>query len=175
MSKNRKSIRRPLNRETAILVGPFVGSLFWEMYYFAPHMIYLYEHNLSTKFIIFTRGERFDLYGKYADILVRLNIPTDNQSQNFSCQGISTKSYLELAYNFQRKYGRRFKVKEAIYPDVESWRANIKWQFHRYEMNYSFRPRRKNKEIISKLFTKKRYIISDYKKTWVRCQMESGP
>ena len=61
--------------EDAILMGPFVGELYWEAGRFAPMLPKMYQHDRKNKiqhpkYIILTRQDRFDLYGKFADILV---------------------------------------------------------------------------------------------------------
>ena len=66
-------------KKLAVLMGPFVGELYWEGGRFAPmlpHMIQSeYKFKKDITYIILTRKERFDLYGKFADILVPLKIP----------------------------------------------------------------------------------------------------
>ena len=62
----------------AVLFGPFLGELSWEFYRFAPYAIYLKKRNPDIKLIVLTRKERFDLYGKHADILIPLRIKNGN-------------------------------------------------------------------------------------------------
>ena len=64
-------------KEKAYLFGPFVGSIDWEFYRFAPLAIYLKTIDPDTKIIVLTRSSRFDLYGLHANFLVNLKIPND--------------------------------------------------------------------------------------------------
>ena len=69
-------------RKSAYLIGPFIGELLWEFYRFAPYVIYLKKKNPKAEFVIFTREERFDLYGRYGSVLVPLRIQNDHDLKN---------------------------------------------------------------------------------------------
>lgn len=149
-------------RIPAILFGPFIGELNWELYRFAPHAIYLKNRYPWQKTIVLTRKERFDLYGKYADILIPLNISENAGVQNgFGIENFDTISYDEIAKVFNLKYKSKFDIKEHLFPDI-GWRSRIKWQFHRDQMNYDFKPRKHNEEIIKANFEDfKNVVLSD--------------
>ena len=76
--------------KSAMLFGPFIGSLSWELYYFVPYMIYMKKHNPAYETIVYTRSERFDLYGTYGDILVPLRIKNDRNciQHRFTINGL---------------------------------------------------------------------------------------
>ena len=143
----------------AYLFGPFVGNLSWEFYRFAPFAIHMKKENPDTTLIVLTRQWRFDLYGKYADILVPLRIPDDIDLTRdcFKLESLMTKDYNRIARMFRSKYKKRYQIVEHYYPDISSWRYKVKWQFPRNEMDYDFKPRERNKEI-----AKKRGIIDHF-------------
>lgn len=141
-------------KESAYLIGPFVGELEWEFYRFAPYIINLKKLNPECKFIVYTRPSRFDLYGKYADILVPLNLKNDEEliKECFSIRRFDVDKYNILIKYLFRKYTKRYLIVKHLYPDIEIWRRRIKWQFPRDEMDYNFQPRTANAEIIDGLF-----------------------
>ena len=66
--------------KNAILLGPVVGEFFWEFFRFAPllpHFRRKQHRRSDITYIVLTREERFDIYGKMANILVPLKIPND--------------------------------------------------------------------------------------------------
>lgn len=141
-------------RESAYLIGPFIGELEWEFYRFAPYIINLKKNNPGCKFIIYTRPSRFDLYGKYADILIPLNLRRDNLliKNGFGIRDFTFDKYNILIKYLFKKYSKRYLIVQHIYPDISSWRKKIKWQFPRGQMDYDFKPRNKNNEIIEGVF-----------------------
>jgi hypothetical protein len=78
--------------EKAVLLGPCVGEFFWELFRFAPLLPYyrtkIYNKQ-DIKFIVLTREERFDLYGKLANILIPLNIPNDYKKLWPNCYSLT--------------------------------------------------------------------------------------
>jgi len=139
--------------EHAFLFGPFVGALDWEFYRFAPYAIYLKKLNPHIKMIVLTREDRFDLYGQYADILVPLKIKDDSELEcnNFKCNSLSLSSYKTIKKLFRKSYEERFVIDHQYIPDIESFRYKLKWQFPRYNMDYNFRPRSSNIDIIKNI------------------------
>jgi len=154
----------------AFLVGPFIGELSWEIYRFAPYIIHLKKENPLSKIVVLTRPQRFDLYGQYASILVALNLPKDLEERKlsgFSIENFEVEEYYRLLISaFFKKYNNKFKNKEIIriYPEIVSYLSKLKWQFPRSLMDYDFKPRRKNLEIIEEYITntKNIFINSNY-------------
>lgn len=142
-------------KKDAILLGPFVGELYWEAGRFAPmlpHMIRTQPKNKEIKYIVLTRQDRFDLYGKFADILVPLRIPGDYDSKQPNCfrlNGLRPPDYLKIAEDFYAKYRDRFHIIRHIYPDVRKANYVNKNQFHQQKMHYEFQPRQENYDIVN--------------------------
>ena len=141
-------MKQQSKKSNVFLVGPFIGELSWEFYRFAPYIIHLKKENPYTKLIVFTRPTRFDLYGKYADILVSLNLSDKNNQCYFTIKGFTQSRYESLIRLFVDKYKRRYKIREQIYPDISSFCYKLKWQFPRELMDYDFKPRKINAEIV---------------------------
>lgn len=135
----------------AFLVGPFIGELSWELYRFAPYIIHLKKEFPTHNVIVFTRPSRFDLYGKYADILVPLKLINDNPNSHhcFTINNFYNEDYKLLVESFKKKYDRRFKISDHIYPDISNFYYKLKWQFSRTLMDYDFKPRAANDDLVN--------------------------
>jgi hypothetical protein len=133
--------------ETAVLFGPFVGEMYWEAGRFAPLLPFLKAKKYKgqkIKYIVWTREERFDLYGVYADILIPLRIDGDyrrHQPNCFRLNGLKPGEYEDMAKEFKKKYSKRFKIKEHFFPDVRKARFGSKNQFPTIRMIFKYKPR----------------------------------
>lgn len=140
-----------------ILFGPFIGELNWEFYHFAPYAIHLKKKTPEIKIIVLTRPERFDLYGKYSNVLVPLylkNNEEDNQNK-FMLNNFTHENYINLIRMFYLKFQIRdtLDIKKHYYPDIKGFRYQIKWQFPRHSMDYNFAPREGNEIVIKDIDT----------------------
>ena len=135
----------------AVLFGPFVGELYWEAGRFAP-MLPFYKlkkyKEQNVKYIVFTREERFDLYGKYADIFVPQRIEGDYEKERqpncFRLNGLRPPEYLKIVKKFRNKYEKIYNIVEHVYPDVKKPIFLNKNQFNRKNMIFQFQPRFEN-------------------------------
>lgn len=147
----------------AVLMGPCVGELGWEILRFAPILPFYKRKkykNQDITFIVLTREDRFDLYGKNADILVPLEIEGDyiNCLPNcFRLEGLSNLNYKSIAKQFKNLYSNRFKIVEHIYPVIDGKKFLHKHQFNSKQMIYKFLPRKENYNLIED------YLPSDKK------------
>jgi hypothetical protein len=139
--------------KSVILAGPFVGSLEWELYRFAPYILYLSYKSRKHKIIVLTRQDRFDLYGQYADILVPLHLTNQEDKEeyqiNYGLTTLDNQVYESIALFFYNKYKHKYKISNHIYPDIQEPRYLLRWQYPRNQMNYNFIPRNKNEKIVS--------------------------
>lgn len=144
-----------------ILFGPFVGSLMWEFFRFAPYMVHIRNKNPQCQIAVLTRQERFDLYGRYVNYLVPLKLKEDNikKQRRFKLDGYDLKSYKKLTFQFHEMYLKRFNIQKHFFPDISDYRYKIRWQFPRKEMDYNFCPRSENDLLIKKIFPKKPFIL----------------
>lgn len=152
-------------KKLAYLVGPFIGELRWEYYYFVPYIIHLMKKEPHRAFIIFTRRHRFDLYGSYAEIFVPLKIINDSTKHQhmFKMNEFYMNEFGGLRKAFINKYKKRYKIIDEIYPDISEFLYKLKWQYPRSEMDYNFQPRKANKKLIS-MFVKPSYVFVDQSK-----------
>lgn len=151
-------------KNNAYLFGPFFGELSWEYFQFAPYAIYVKKNDAKSNLVVYTRPDRFDLYGQYADILVPLRIKNENyyKQTSFKLQGYDDLICEGLNHMFASKYKKFFRnsVHHCV-PDISSLRYNLKWQFPREKMDYDFRPRLLNRQYINKIFNTKDVIVVD--------------
>lgn len=147
----------------AFLFGPFLGELSWEFYRFAPYAVYLKKHNPDVKVIVLTREERFDLYGKYADILVPLRIRNEDffPKRQFGLKGYETAYYDTIKKYFYEKYDKRFDIIDHFCPLVHGWRRKIKWQFPRDKMCYDFQPPERIYDLVNEIVRSDDVIIDN--------------
>jgi len=145
-----------MDKPCAILFGPFVGELYWEAGRFAtmlPFWKNYYKNKKNVKFIVLTREDRFDLYGKYADVLVPLRIPGDYEGKMPECfrlQGLKLGPYEKIAADFKNKYQKKYTILKHIYPNIKKPHFQEKNQFSRKQMIFNFAPRKKNYELVDK-------------------------
>lgn len=168
--------------EDAVLFGPFIGEMYWEAGRFAP-MLPFYKikkfKNKKPKFIILTREERFDLYGRYADILIPLRINGDYKNLQPNCfrlNGYPIKEYENVANNFRKKYEKRYNILQHIRPNIVKGKFDRKNQFSTNQMLFKYKPRVENYEIVNEFIPKNEkpnIIISPrfrkgFKRNWNR-------
>lgn len=147
-------------KPNAVLMGPFVGELYWEGGRFAPMLPYMRKHQFKGKdykYIILTREERFDLYGKHADILVPLRIEGDYINKHGECfrlQNFSEKEYDSLAVRFKNKYAQNYNIIKHIYPNIRKPHYLNKNQYNPNLFLYNYAPRQKNYDLVDEYLPK---------------------
>jgi len=144
----------------AVLLGPFVGEFYWEAGRFAPILPYLkgkkYK-NQKIKYIVLTREERFDLYGRHANVFVPLRIDGDYERRQPNCfrlNGLKPHQYDAIVQKFKKKYKDRYNIIEHIYPDVRKAVFGNKNQFHPKKMIYKYKPRIENYRLVEDFLPK---------------------
>lgn len=148
-------------KQKAVLIGPYIGCYQWELSAFVPHVLSLIKENRSYTYIVFTRPEMFDFYGKYVDIVVPLRFPENKDLSLGYTNHTDAKSYNELSHKFRNRFVKRYNIVDIIKPEIEGFMHGVKWQFKRNGVLFSFRPREKNKKIVKELYGTKKYIITD--------------
>jgi len=153
-------------KDDAILMGPCVGEFYWEAGRFAPLLPFMRRSNSKIqkypKFIILTRDERFDLYGRYADILVPLKIDGDYTQYVPNCYRLNdfpNSEYERIASDFKRKYEERFNILDHLYPKVDGKHFLNKNQFQVNRMIFSYAPRQENYDLIDSYIPKDKPIV----------------
>jgi len=149
----------------ASLYGPFVGDLFYEMFVFAPHVIFKKLLDPEKFVIVYTRPSRFDLYGTYANIFVPFKVEERYMADHYKLKILSHERYQKHITIFHSSYLKKYEIEEHLYPDISSWRYNIKWQFPRDEVSYLFSPRKQNLiEVEKYLNGLENFIVVDLEK-----------
>jgi hypothetical protein len=142
-----------VNKQHAVLFGPFVGELSWEFYRFAPYLLYLKKLNPHITTIVYSRPQRIDLYGQHTNIFIPLKLKNDSPEfqEKFRLNSLAPYAYREIVNLFKEKYSERFEIKDHFYPDIFEWRYKVKWQFPRSKMDYKFLPRKENELLINRV------------------------
>lgn len=172
-----------MNKKNAILLGPFIGELYWEAARFAPLLPYMITKQFQKKditYIILTRPERFDLYGKYADILVPLRIEGDyiNKYPNcFKLNNFSQKQYEKIINKFNNKYKERYNVIKHITPNISRGHFVNKNQYPRKKLIFNYQPRKENYDLVDEFIPNKKPLVvlapryrKGFKRNWKNWQ-----
>jgi hypothetical protein len=153
------------DKQKAILMGPFVGELYWEAGRFAPilpNMIMNQYKGQGIKYIVLTREDRFDLYGKFADILVPLRIEGDyvkKKPECFRLIGLDNDRYQDIAKKFRDQYSERFKIIKHLYPDIKKPAFTNKNQYHNSILTHVYKPRQENYDLVEQYLPKGKPIV----------------
>jgi hypothetical protein len=142
-------------KERAILFGPFIGELGWEILRFSPLVPYHKKHNPDAKIVVLTRPDRFDLYGEYVDILVPLNIDGKYKADCYRAIGFPMEEYKQLIDRLYNQFSKKFNIITHIFPNISGKNFANKNQYPQKQMKYKWKPRLANGEAI------KNYISND--------------
>lgn len=169
-----------MEKPNAILMGPCVGELYWEAGRFAPMLTFMVQKEFRGRkdiaYIILSREDRFDLYGRNADILVPLRINNDYEKLTPECfrlLGFSLDKYQEVIKAFRDKYSTRFHIIKHIYPDISKKLYANKNQFPSKRMIYNYYPRRENYDLVEEYVPNNKPLVilasrfrNGFKRNW---------
>ncbi len=147
-------------KKKAVLFGPFVGEFYWEGGRFAPLLPYMLNKKYKGEditYVVYTREERFDFYGRNADILVPLKIDGDYEKKRPECFrliGLKPNVYETMAAEFKRIYSKRYKIVEHIFPSVRRPAFLNKNQFSKRNMIFKYAPRKDNYSLVDEYIPK---------------------
>jgi hypothetical protein len=145
----------------AFIFGPFIGELYWEAYRFAPYAISLKKRFPGHHLIVFTRPRSFDLYGKYANILVPLRIKEGMYvEKGFKLKAYPVSEYKSLCKYIKRSYLNLFDITDHHAPKIDGHMWRVKWQFSRSHMDYDFQPREANSKIIDEVYKQNKIVLT---------------
>ncbi|MGD2072087.1 MAG: hypothetical protein PVG65_01170 [Candidatus Thorarchaeota archaeon] len=129
--------------------------MYWEAARFAPMIPFMRRNGKKklrdVKYIVLTREDRFDLYGKYVDILVPLKIPGDYTKLRPDCfrlWGLKNDLYTKIIDSFVKKYEERFSIAQQIRPKLAKRQFGNKNQFVQSKMIFEYKPRAENYKLI---------------------------
>lgn len=151
-----------VNKPKAILAGPFIGELFWEIFRFAPIVLYkkFIEYKNEADLIVWTRPDRFDIYGNASNILVPLRLDENNYTQDcYSMTGFSESEYNNLSKLIRFNFEERYDIIEHIYPNISNRNYCNKFQFYNKKCSYEYFPRLENKKIVDETISPDKKII----------------
>ena len=154
-----------MDKQNAVLMGPFVGEFYWEAGRFAPILPFLKQKRYQkreVKYVILTREERFDLYGCHADILVPLRVENDYGKWKPNCyrlNGLGVAKYEEIAKKFRKKYKAKYNILEHFYPKIERKLFLNRNQYPVARMVFDFKPRRENYKLVNQYLPDDKPIV----------------
>lgn len=146
--------------ERAMLVGPFMGELYWEFGRFAPYVIgkKVKSYNNNITMIVMTRLDRLDIYGNYADKVIPLTIEGDNDRYIQDCFKLTDFpdiEYTRILDSFHNQFGDRYSIVENIRPDLSAEQFANKQQFiniaNRNYISYEYSPRDANRVMVNSI------------------------
>ena len=151
--------------EKIILAGPFCGEFGWEILRYVPHILWwkCKKYKGNVKLVVYTRPDRFDLYGSYADELIPLIINGDHISRNSDCfklSGFSDEDYNKLVKDIYNQYRSKYKIVKHIYPVIEKKKYTHKHQFPSNQTYYKYNPRKENKELVDSVLPNDKPIVA---------------
>ena len=139
-----------------LLAGPYVGEFGWENLRFAPHILWKkrVKHKNKVKLVVYTRDDRFDLYGQDVFEFKKLSINGDYTKFTPDCFKLTGfNKYQDIAKEFFNEYNKRFDIVEHIYPSIKRRDFQRKDLFNWNEMDHVFKPRKRNKELIDNIIS----------------------
>jgi len=144
-----------------LLCGPFVGSLSHEYKFFSSHVMWLKMNRPDLKLAVFTRPERFDLYGEYANYLIPLRIENDKEKDQifYKSKIIHIDDYELMIKKIYLMYSKRFDTIHHIYPNIKNFFYKVKYQFQRNQVLYDLQPRKENILVVNNLLKNKSPIL----------------
>jgi hypothetical protein len=144
-----------------LLFGPFVGSLSYEYSKFAPYAIFLKKTNPNFELAVFTRPERFDLYGTHANYLIPLKLNNDNEKDQifFKSKNLHIDDYELMIRKIYLMYSKRFDKIAHIYPNIKDFYYQVKHQFPRNRTSFDFQSRIQNQVIVNNLLKNKIPVV----------------
>jgi hypothetical protein len=171
-------------KKKAVLFGPFVGEFYWEGGRFAPMLPYMLNKKYKGKditYIVYTREDRFDFYGRNADILVPLKIDGDYEKKRPECFrliGLKPDAYENMAAKFKLVYSKRYRIIEHVFPSVRKPAFLNKNQYLNRNMIFKYAPRDDNYHLVDEYLPKdgKPLIVlapryrEGFKRNWKRWQ-----
>lgn len=156
-----------------------IGELFWEFFRFAPHVFYkkaVEYKDEKPKLIVLTRPDRFDIYGKYADIFLPLQIIGDNAQyiqNSFRLDNFPMDQYEQFGEMIKKSFKNTYEILEIIKPDISKAKFSDKQQFDSNKMLYDFNPRSQNIIEVDQYLNRKSKVItlaprfrSNMKRNW---------
>jgi len=107
------------HKEKVILVGPFLGELYWEFFRFAPYVFYKQKQMKNIPLVVLTRPDRYDIYGKRCIKFNPLNLKNDGITRFAECfrmMNFSNTDYEKIIKTYYIQELSNFDIVSHIYP-----------------------------------------------------------
>jgi len=140
-------------KQNVILVGPFVGEMFWEFFRFVPHIIGKIKHLVNCKVVVYTRKDRFDMYGQWANEFKPLVVPGDGETKFAECfhlMGQDVQEFEKIKNDFYNEYVLKYNILMHLYPPVKKKKDYLNKNY--YPLNqqiFEYMPREDNVRLVT--------------------------
>lgn len=141
------------------------GEMYWEFGRFVPHFIWKrlkqYKGQKDVDFVVLTRPENFDMYGRHANVLVpfKLKDNTKYKPNCFRLDNLKPEQYSGIINTFKDQFKERYNILEVVYPNITGKHYVNKNQYPKDKMKYDYLPRIANDEMIQKYMNGKPVVI----------------
>jgi len=162
-------------KKKIILVGPFVGELYWEYFRFAP---YVFKKNINNyPLVVLSRLDRYDIYGERCCEFIPLNIDGDSINKFGECfrmTGMLHQKYYEIVSAFKLEMDKKYNVITHFFPPFKKPDFTNKKYYPLSKRLFEYLPRKENDEAILKFLKdiKKPIILlapryrKNFKRNW---------
>jgi hypothetical protein len=162
-------------KQKVILVGPFVGELYWEFFRFAPYVFKQNDRNYPL--VVLTRPDRYDIYGDRAIEFIPLTIKGDSTKRFGECFkmiGLEIDDYKKIADTFRQQMELKYKIVDHFIPPFKKPMYLDKDYYPISHRLFDYKPRSANKKLVDdflKNVTKPIVILApryrkNFKRNW---------
>lgn len=142
-----------------------LGEMYWEFARFVPYFIWKrrkeFKKRKDIDFIVLTQPENFDMYGRYADILIPFRLK-DNLKYKPNCfrlDNLELDKYNSIIKLFKNQFKDRYDILETVYPNITKRQYLNKNQYPQNKMIFDYKPRLANLEVVQKYLNEKPVVI----------------
>jgi len=167
-----------MKKQSVLLVGPFVGELYWECFRFAPWVFYQQKkHFNNLPLVVLTRPDRYDIYGARCTEFKPLEIKGDNDyrfGECFRMMGLEKNDYLTIAKYFRIEMEKKYNIVEHFLAPFDKPDYLNKDYYPLSQRIFEYYVRKDNRKLIHKFLkdvTKPIVIIAprfrkNFKRNW---------
>jgi len=164
-----------MNKQKVILVGPFVGELYWEFFRFAP---YVFKQNPKKyPLVVLTRPDRYDIYGDRVIKFIPLEIKGDSINRFGECFkmiGLDIEDYDKITKEFHHQMEIKYKIVNHFVPPFNKPQYLDKDYYPLSQRLFDYETRSDNISLVNNFFknNKKPIVVlapryrKNFKRNW---------
>ena len=144
-----------MGKQKVILVGPFVGELYWEFFRFAP---YVFKQNSKNyPLVVLTRPDRYDIYGDRVIEFIPLDIKGDSIKRFGECFkmiGLDIVDYDKITKTFHDQMEMKYKIVDHFVPPFKKPQYLDKDYYPLNHRLFEYKTREDNVNLVNNFFKK---------------------